>query len=90
MQQEEPRAKIEYPCDYPIKVMGLQEPDFATSVIAIVQRHDPELRQEFITYRPSRNGKYLSVNLVITATGAEQIAALFEDLKASGRVAMVL
>ena len=90
MQQDEPRVTIEYPCDYPIKVMGLQEPDFAASVIAIARRHDPGLRQALITYRPSRNGKYLSVNLVITATGVEQITALFEELKASGRVSMVL
>jgi uncharacterized protein len=83
-------VQIEFPCAYPIKVMGLDENDFAASVIAIVRRHDPDLDPQTITYRPSRNGKYLAVNLTITATGPVQIKALFEDLKASGRVAMVL
>jgi putative lipoic acid-binding regulatory protein len=87
---DEPGAQIEFPCAYPIKVMGLDENDFAASVIAIVRRHDPALDVASISYRPSRNGKYLSVNVTITATGPAHIQALFEELKASGRVAMVL
>lgn len=87
---EQPSAQIEFPCAYPIKVMGLDENDFAVSVIEIVRRHDPALDAQTIAYRPSRNGKYLSVNVTITATSAAHIQALFDDLKASGRVAMVL
>jgi putative lipoic acid-binding regulatory protein len=84
------KVKIEFPCAYPIKVMGLDENAFAESVIAIVRRHDPAVDMQSISYRPSRNGKYLSVNVTITATGPAQIQALFDELKASGRVAMVL
>jgi putative lipoic acid-binding regulatory protein len=87
---EERKPVIEYPCAYPIKVMGLHENDFAACVVDIVRRHDPGLTEERIAYRESRNGKYLSVSVVITATGAGHIEALFNDLKASGRVAMVL
>ena len=50
----------------------------------------PDLGDEDISYRPSREGKYLAVNVIITAHSLEQIQALFDDLKASGRVAMVL
>jgi putative lipoic acid-binding regulatory protein len=87
---EERKAQIEFPCAYPIKIMGLDENEFAASVIAIVRRHDPGVRDEHISYRPSRNGKYLSVNITITAAGPAHIQAIFEDLKASGRVSMVL
>ena len=83
-------ARIEFPCAYPIKVMGLDENGFAESVLEIVRRHDPALDATTIAYRPSRNGKYLSVNVTITATSAAHIQALFDELKASGRVAMVL
>jgi uncharacterized protein len=83
-------VQIEFPCAYPIKVMGLDENDFAASVIDIVRRHDPGMDPQTVSYRPSRNGKYLAVNVTITATGPAQIKALFEELKASGRVAMVL
>ncbi|MDY6983430.1 MAG: DUF493 domain-containing protein [Pseudomonadota bacterium] len=90
MADDESKPQLEYPCAYPIKVMGLDENDFAAHVVAIVRRHDAELRDEHISYRSSSNGKYLSVRVTITATGPAHIQALFEELKASGRVAMVL
>lgn len=84
------RPTIEFPCDYPIKIMGVHEEDFAESVLRIVERHAPGVPEERISYRQSRNGRYLSVQVVIIATGPAQLQALFDDLKASGRVAMVL
>ena len=89
MAQEE-SSKIEYPCRYPIKVMGLDVDDFSVAIVNIIRIHAPDLGDEDISYRPSREGKYLAVNVIITAHSLEQIQALFDDLKASGRVAMVL
>lgn len=86
--QDKPR--IEFPCDYPIKVMGLHESDFAACVIEVVERHAPGFSREKIILRESSGGRYLSVHIVITATGTEQLQALFHDLKATGRVAVVL
>ena len=87
---DETPPKIEFPCAYPIKVMGLDVNDYRDAIIAIVKKHDPGLREEDISYRPSRTKKYLAVNLIITATGKEQLQALFDDLKSSGRVEVVL
>jgi putative lipoic acid-binding regulatory protein len=89
MEDEKP-PRIEYPCAYPIKVMGLQEADFVDCIVEVVQRHDPQFATETITTRESRNGKYLSVKVTITATGPDHIQALFTELKATGRVVMVL
>jgi putative lipoic acid-binding regulatory protein len=82
--------KLEYPCDYPIKVMGYNEHDFTHAVIEVIRRHDPGFNPASVALRASRNEKFLSVTVTITATGPEQIAALFADLKATGRVQMVL
>jgi putative lipoic acid-binding regulatory protein len=87
---EEKSVRIEYPCEYPIKVMGLQEEGFVGCIVEVVQRHDKQFAAETITVRESRNGKYLSVTVTITATGPDHIDALFTDLKATGRVVMVL
>jgi putative lipoic acid-binding regulatory protein len=87
---ENEKPKIEFPCAYPIKVMGLHGEDFTLVVLEIVRRHDPAVSAEHLSYRPSSNGKYLSVTVTITATGVAQLRALFDELKASGRVAMVL
>lgn len=90
MQLNEDSIKIEFPCDYPIKVMGRNEDDFKEIVLDIIRRHAPDLREENISFRASRNKNYLAVNVTIYATGVKQLQELFDDLKASGRVSLVL
>lgn len=87
----QPKApKIEFPCEYPIKVMGLAGPDYKRTVLDIIEVHAPGLDYSRVDLKQSRNGKYYSVTVTIIATGTEQLSAIFEDLKASGRVYMVL
>jgi putative lipoic acid-binding regulatory protein len=87
---EEDSVTIEFPCEYPVKVMGRNVDNFSDVILEIIRRHAPDLRDENISFRPSRNKNYLAVNVIIYATGTEQLQALFDDLKASGRVSMVL
>ena len=82
--------KIEFPCAYPIKVMGLASDDFEQDILALVQRHAPEVGEEHIKVRPSNKGNYLAITVTIEATGIEQLSVLFEDLKAHSSVKMVL
>lgn len=82
--------KIEFPCDYLIKVIGDAAPDFTEFVIAVVERHAPGAAENNVTVKDSRGGRFASVNITIWATGEPQLKALFEELKASGRVHMVL
>jgi len=70
--------------------MGRNTDDFSDVILDIIRRHAPDLRDENISFRPSRNKNYLAVNVIIYATGVQQLQALFDDLKASGRVSMVL
>ncbi len=90
---QEPAAekpKIAFPCAYPVKVMGQHEAGFADCILEVFHRHAPGFDQDTIVYRESSGGRYLSVTVTITATGTEQLKSLFEDLKATGRVALVL
>ena len=87
----DPQApKIEFPCDYPIKVIGNSAPDFVEFVVSVVERHAPGVSDNKVTVKDSSGGRFASVNLTIRATGEPQLKALFEELKASGRVHMVL
>ncbi|MEE3158877.1 MAG: DUF493 domain-containing protein [Pseudomonadota bacterium] len=87
----EPQApKIEFPCQYPIKVIGTAGDDFAEVICEVVERHSPGVDTTTIDVKDSKNGRFLSLRLVITATGQEQLEALHRDLKATGRVHMVL
>jgi len=87
----EPKApKIEFPCDYVIKVIGNAAPDFTEFVVEVVEQHAPGITEADISVSESSGGRFSSVQLKIVATGEPQLKALFEELKASGRVHMVL
>jgi hypothetical protein len=82
--------RIEFPCDYPVKVMGRSVPEFESVVIEVMQRHDPELSMERISVRASREGTFVSLTVFITATGKDQLEALYRDLMSTGLVQMVI
>ncbi|MCW2294166.1 putative lipoic acid-binding regulatory protein [Pseudomonas sp. BIGb0408] len=83
--------KIEFPCpNYPIKVIGEAGDGFTDMVIEVIQRHAPDFDAGTLVTRDSRNGRFLSVQVLITATGVEQLQSIHVDLRATGRVQMVL
>jgi putative lipoic acid-binding regulatory protein len=87
----EPEApKIEFPCSYPIKVLGRAGPDFEAVINAVFEHHAPGFDRTLTQHRPSKGGTFLSLTLVIEAKGPEQLAALHQDLMATGRVSMVI
>lgn len=85
-----PAPKIEFPCQYPIKIICDAGDDLAEQVLEIVRKHDCELDAEKLEVQDSKNGRFMSLRLVICATGEEQLQQLHNDLKATGRVHMVL
>ncbi|WP_089684709.1 HP0495 family protein [Billgrantia gudaonensis] len=85
-----PAAKITFPCDYPIKVVGDAADDFAATVCQVVVRHDATFDASSLEVVDSRNGRFQSVRLTLRATGEAQLKALFAELKATGRVHMVV
>ncbi len=87
-EQEPPR--IEFPCDYPIKVMGRNRNDFQTLIVEIIERHAPGVDYSRIDVKISRKGTFTSITVFITATGKPQLEALHGELMASGLVQMVL
>jgi len=83
-------SPIEYPVDFPIKVMGKNSPGFAQTVAAIVQRHAPDFDSSTIEMRASRKNTYLSVTCLVHARSREQLDALYTELSGNPAVVMVL
>lgn len=91
MSETSPEApRIDFPCQYPIKVIGVAGDGFTEMVLEIVERHAPGVDASSVEIMDSKNGRFLSVRLIMTATGSEQLQALHLELKATGRVHMVL
>ena len=82
--------KIEFPCDYPIKILGRARSEFEQIVLEVVRRHAPGFDQNSVKIKPSRKGTFLSLNMVITATGKSQLDELHTELIGTGLVQMVI
>nr|WP_052121862.1 DUF493 family protein YbeD [Gallibacterium anatis] len=89
-QQEQPKLKdlLEFPCDFPYKVVGLAHPELTDRVLAVVQQHAPGDYSPSV--KPSRNGKYHSVSITINAQNIEQVERLYKELAEIELVKMVL
>lgn len=81
---------LEFPCHFPIKVMGRQSADFDAQVVAIVRRHVRDLAESAVSSRASRNGNYLSVTVTIEAHSRAQLDAIYLDLTSCPDFLMVL
>ena len=81
---------FEFPCDFPLKVMGRKSDDFRSIVIGIVQKHVGTVEPENIEERPSKDGTYLSLTCTFQAQSREQLDNLYRELTSHERVLIVL
>lgn len=81
---------IDYPCDFPIKVMGKSQQGFAQAVTEVVLRHDPDFQVASMEMRSSKAAKYLSLTCTVHATSRQQLDALYQELCDHPMVEMVL
>jgi uncharacterized protein len=87
---DEATPLLQFPTDYPIKVVGRPSDEFRARVHAIMLRHAPTLDTDRLSERLSENGTYLSISYTIRAESREQIVALANDLKACEGVLMII
>jgi uncharacterized protein len=81
---------LEYPCDFPIKVLGHTQAGFAQAVLAVVRRHAPDFEGATMEMKTSKRGKYISITCVIRATSRDQLDGLYRELCDHPMVVMVL
>lgn len=81
---------FDFPCEFPIKVMGEAADDFDGLIVGLVRRHSPDLGEGAVSTRMSRGGRYMSVTVTIQARSRAQLDAIYMDLTAHDRVLMAL
>ncbi|WP_092949053.1 DUF493 family protein [Roseateles sp. YR242] len=83
------RSLIEYPSQFPIKVMGAHVEGFAEAIVSIARQFDPEFNEATVERRPSKAGNYLGVTITVTATSREQLDELYRTLTTHPMVKVV-
>ncbi|HEX7031323.1 MAG TPA: DUF493 domain-containing protein [Gammaproteobacteria bacterium] len=71
---------LQFPCEFPIKVMGRDAEGFEAEVVAIFERHLGGIDSAQVNTRPSSSGNFLSVTVTFRAESQEQLDALYRDL----------
>ena len=81
---------LEFPCDFPLKIMGPTAADFARTIAAVVTKHASDFDAASIEMRPSKAGNYLSLTCTVHAVSQEQLDALYRELTSHPMVKVVL
>ena len=81
---------LEFPCDFPIKIMGRDEPEFRQAALSVVEKHAGKVDEEAIRSSTSTNGNFVSITVTITATSQQQLDDIYRDLTANEQVLVAL
>lgn len=89
----DPQARqtlLEFPCDFPIKIMGARVDGFAQAVLDVVLVHAPDFDAATMEMRPSSKGNYLAITCTFRAVSQEQVDNLYRELTSHPMVKVVL
>lgn len=81
---------FDFPCDFPIKIMGRCDCELETLVVEVINRHVSDLAENAVTTRPSGKGNFISVTVIVKATSREQLDNIYRELTAREEVLMAL
>jgi putative lipoic acid-binding regulatory protein len=84
------QSLIEYPCRFPIKVMGANADGFADAICRVAQQFDPGFDPATLEMRASKGSNYLGLTITVTATSREQLDELYRTLSSHPMVKVVL
>ena len=86
----EKKIAEQFPCEFPIKVFGLATEEFELNVLSIIHKHLPDLREDAIRTRFSKDKKYLAITITTIIDSKERIDNIYLDLTASPHVLIAI
>ncbi|BEV71322.1 MULTISPECIES: YbeD family protein [unclassified Paludibacterium] len=81
---------LEFPCRFPLKIMGERHDAFAATIFEVVRVHAPDLAEHDVVLRESSSGRYLSATVTVTATSRQQLDTIYLALTSHHMVKVVL
>lgn len=81
---------LEFPCSYPVKAMVRTSAEARRAVLTAVARHSDFSHRDDVRVRPSRNGRFESITVIIRADSRAQLEAVYAEVRALDAVVMTL
>jgi len=81
---------LEFPCDFPIKVMGRDTPEFRAMAVALIESHTGPLDSGRIHAAVSRNGRFVSITVTVNAQSRDQLDNIYRDVSGHPSILVAL
>ena len=86
----ETESLMQFPMEFPIKIMGVATEDFLDIVHGIAREHFEDFSEEFTKTEYSRTGKYMSVTITVNAQSKDQLDNVYRTYTSHPKVKIVL
>jgi putative lipoic acid-binding regulatory protein len=80
---------LEFPCSFPIKVMGPDPKAIRTVLDQVLREYAPD-SEESISLRESSKGRFVSITVTIEAHSKTQLDSIYQALSSSEHILVVL
>ncbi len=90
MTDDNQESLLEFPCEFPIKMMGRVGDDFRDKAVVLVEKHTGKIADDAVKTSPSRKGNFLSVTVTIIAESQEQLDNIYRDLTDHSEILVAL
>jgi hypothetical protein len=81
---------IEFPCEFPVKMMGHNSPEFRATARALIEKHTGAIDDSAVQESLSRTERFVSVTVTVTATSQQQLDDIYQDVSDHEDVLMAL
>jgi len=81
---------LEFPCEFPLKVMGRKQAGFRELVLSLVETRTGPVEDRRVSERESRDGNFVALTLLLHAESQAQLDDVYRVLSAHEQVLMVL
>lgn len=81
---------IDFPCDFPIKIVGKNTATFQTDIVNIIQQHKVGFDPAQMKVRLSQNQAYCALTVTVHVNNKEMLDQLYHKLTQYPDIQMVL
>jgi len=83
-------SAIDFPCSFPIKMMGRDEPGFRAAALGIIEEHTGRVSSDDVRETRSSKGNFVSITVTITAVSQDQLDNIYRALTEHEQVLFAL
>ncbi|CEG56945.1 YbeD family protein [Legionella fallonii] len=81
---------IEFPCYFPVKIIGVNSQTFIYEIREITLKHFPTFKEADITHKLSQKSNFLAITTTVYAENQEILDAYYQALVKHPDIKMVL